>query len=394
MTRRRSAGALLAVLALIGLQLTVGAGPAFAEGTQISFVTTSPVQTAFGGNWNVQLSARYAFQTSVPIPPEQATVDVYLSGIAAPFATHLPIQPDGSVYVSQATTTTLPPGEYQMTAQLVPVPGGFVEGSQTTTPLILTISSYAVDADIEVDDASLAAGEPIIEARLSGQFVDTTEAVPAGTWAFTVTSGSKTVLETEVAQEAGTDDALRYAITEKLDKGANYKVVATFTPVEALAAGLEVSQPSDVTFHMPDGGLGDPIPYPLWLLILTCLVPVALAVTVIVLTVRIGGRTAALSGAGAAQEPPTTPTEEFVQVEDLFPLQQAAAPPTQYPADTPTQVLPPTEVPREPGAFTQLITPTPPVESPPDPPQSPSQDAPTESWSLSHDPDPDEPHPR
>jgi hypothetical protein len=361
----------VAVLALVGLQLTLGAGPAAAEGSQITFVTASPVQTAFGGNWSVQLSTRYSFQTSVPIPPEQATVDIYLSGITAAFATRLPIQPDGSVYVSQATTATLPPGEYQMTAQLVPVPGGFVEGSQTATPLLLTISSYAVDADIQVEDSSLAAGEPVIEARLSGQFVDTTEAVPAGTWAFTVTSRGQTVLETEVAQDAGADDALRYAITEKLDKGADYKVAATFTPIEALAAGLEVTQPSDVTFHMPDGGLGDPIPYPLWLLIVTCFIPLALAVTVVVLTVRIGGRAAAIAGAGATETPPTAPTEEFVQVEDLFPLQQAAVPRAQYPVDTPTRVLPPAQSPVD--TPTQVLPPYPPgqdwsLEGPPEAP--------------------------
>ncbi|MEO5921909.1 MAG: hypothetical protein ABIQ01_12280 [Pseudolysinimonas sp.] len=341
--RTRTLGAAVAVLALVGLQLLLTATPASAEPSQISFVTASPVQTAFGGNWNVQMSVRFAAQSTVPIPAEQASVDIYLSGQAAPFASHLPIQPDGSVFVSQATTTTLAPGEYQMTAQLVPVTGSFIEGSQTATPLVLSISAYSIDAKIDVDAASVAAGEPVIEARLSGQFVDTTEAVPAGTWAFTITSGGTTVLETEVAQDAGADDALRYAITEKLDKGRNYQVAATFTPIEALAAGLEVAQPSDVTFHTPDGGLGDPVPYPLWLLILTCVLPLALAAAVIVLTVRIGGRRAVLAGGGPAGSTPTAPTEEFVQVEDLFPLQQAAGPPAQYPVDTPTQVLPPAQ---------------------------------------------------
>jgi hypothetical protein len=385
--RRRTTAAGLAVLALLGLHLTLGAVPASAEGSQISFITPSPVQTAFGGNWNVQIGTVYSFQTTVPIPADQASVDVYLTGVDGIFATKLPIQPDGSVYVSQSAASTLPPGEYQMTAVLVPVPGSFIEGSQTTSPLILSISAYSVDTEISVDDASVAAEEPVIEARLSGQFVETTEAVPAGTWAFSVTGGGKTVLETEVAQDAGETEALRYAITEKLEKGVEYEVEATFTPVDALAAGLEVSQPSSVTFRMPSGSIADPVPYPLWLLIVTCLVPLALAITVIVLTVQIAKRGGATAIAAGAAPTPTAPTEEFVQVEDLFPLQQAAAPPAQYAPDTPTQVLPPTEVPpREPGAFTQLITPTPPAEPP--------QDAPTEQWSLTQDQDPDEPHPR
>lgn len=382
--RSRAIAALGAVLALVALQLGFGAAPAFAEASQLSFVTTSPVQTAFGGNWNVQLKAVYSFQPSVPIPANQATVDVFLSGIDGAYASRLPIQPDGSVYVSQSTATTLAPGEYQMTAVLVPVPGSFVEGSQTTSPLTLTVTAYAVDADINIDQASVADGEPVIEAHLSGQFVDTTEAVPAGTWAFTVTATGQTVLETEVAQDAGATEALRYAITEKLDKGVDYTVSAEFAPVDALAAGLEVTQPDDVTFHTPDGGLADPIPYPLWLLIVTALVPLAIAVTVIVLTVRIGSRGAAAAGSGTTQGAPTAPTEEFVQVEDLFPLQQAAEPPGQYPVDTPTQVLPPAQ-----GAFTELITPSQPAQTPAATPPVRPEDTPTEKWSLSQDSDPD-----
>jgi hypothetical protein len=384
--RSRFVAALGAVVAVVAIQLGFGAGPAFAEGSQLAFVTASPVETAFGGNWNVQLSARYAFQPSVPIPSDQATVDVFLSGIDGAFASRLPIQPDGSIYVSQSSAATLPPGEYQMTAQLVPVPGSYVEASQTTTPLVLTITSYSLDAEISIDPASVAAEEPVIEARLSGQFVDATEAVPAGTWAFSVTARGQTVLETEVAQDAGATDALRYAITEKLDKGVDYTVSAEFAPVDALAAGLDVTQPDDVTFHTPDGGLGDPVPYPLWLLIVTALVPLALAVTVIVLTVRIGSRGAAPAGAGAAQGAPTAPTEEFVQMEDLFPLQQAAEPPAQHPVDTPTQVLPPAQ----PGAFTELITPSQPPQTPPAAaPSVRQEDLPTEKWSLSQDPEPD-----
>ncbi len=350
MTRARLLAALTALLVLIGVQVVAGAAPAYAAASQLSFVTASPVQTAFGGNWNVQLAARFADTTTVPIPADQATVDVYLSGISAPIASRLPIQPDGSVYVSQSATSTLPPGEYQMTAQLIPISGGYIEATQTTTPLVLNISAYAVDARISVDDASVAAGEPVIEAQLSGQFVDTTEAVPAGTWSFVVTARGKTVMEQEAAQDAGEPDALRYAIPGTLDKGVEYTVAATFTPVEALAAGLEVTQPSKVTFRTQDGGLGDRVPYPLWLLILTCVVPVALAVTVIVLTVRVGKRRVAV---------PARP---------------------QHPDVGPAVVEQPAEPAWDPFA------------SPPAARPEPSADAPTENWTLSQDPDSDGQH--
>jgi hypothetical protein len=381
--RRRILAVTAAVAALVGLQLAAGAGPASAEPSQITFVTASPVQTAFGGNWSVQLSTRFSALATLPIPSDQATVDVFLSGINTAFATHLPIQPDGSVYVSQSATTPLAPGDYQMTAQLVPVTGSYVEGSQTTTPLVLTISAYAVDARLSVDAASVAAGEPVVEAALSGQFVDTTGAVPAGTWAFTVTSRGATVLETEVAQDAGAKDALRYAITEKLAKGQDFEVSGKFTPVDALAAGLEVTQPSDVTFHTPDGSLADPIPYPLWLLIVTCLVPLLLAATVIVLTVLIGKRRTAVP-AGPLQRAidlPQTPVSgspiEPPGDWDPFATATATAPAEALP---PTQVLPPAA----PGAFTELITPSAPPAVPP------TQPGASGGWSLSDETEPDE----
>ena len=388
--RRRIVAALAAVAALVALQSVAGVAPATAVGSQISFVTASPVQTAFGGNWNVQIAARFSDPTTVAIPSAQATVDVYLSGIDAPFATRLPIQPDGSVYVSQSAAATLPPGEYQMTAQLVPVSGSYVDGSVTTTPLVLQIAAYSVDATIDIDDESVAAGEPVVEAELSGQFVETTEAVPAGTWTFTVSARGQTVVEEEVAQEAGTTDPLRYAIPGKLDKGVDYTVAATFTPIATLEAGLEVAQPKDVTFHTPDGGLGDPIPYPLWLLIVTCVIPLGLAAAVIVLTVQVGRRRG-LAADGPAQPeiapqlPPEPAWDPFATAGPVEPAPTQLLPPRE-PAQ-PTQVLP-----REPGAFTQLITPVqpPPAVPPSHPePQAP-QDAPTENWSLAQE-DPDEP---
>jgi hypothetical protein len=384
-TRVRIAAAVAAVAALLGVQLIAGALPAQAVGSQLSFVTASPVQTAFGGNWNVQLAARFADPTTVAIPSDQATVDVFVSGVDGPFASHLPIQPDGSVYVSQSTAATLPPGEYQLTAQLVPISGSYVDAAQTTTPLVLSISAFSIDAKIEIDDASVAAEEPVVEAVLSGQFVGTTDAVPAGTWAFTVTARGQTVVEEEIAQEAGATDPLRYAIPGKLDKGVDYTVAATFTPIATLEAGLEVAQPQDVTFHTPDGGLGDPIPYPLWLLIVTCVIPLGLAAAVIVLTVQVGRRRGPVadgpSELDVAPEPPPEPAwDPFATAGPVEPAPTQVLPPAE-PAQ-PTQVLP-----REPGAFTQLITP---VKPPQHPEPQDAQDAPTENWSLAQE-DPEEP---
>jgi hypothetical protein len=388
---RRGAAALGLLVAILGLQLAVGVAPASAdEGTTVEFTTPSPVQVAFGENWVIRAATQAVYlDGSFPGTPTLGTVDVFLTGMDEPFLTALPIQEDGSVYITQpAGKPNLPAGEYQMSAVLHASSASGLPDSHSTTPVVLTVTAYGVIAAVTADPTTLA-DEPVLEARLTGQFVDETGGAPGGTWTFVVSAGDETVVEAEVAQEPGAQEPLRYPITEELDQGTDYRVSSTFTPVESLAGGVEVQQPADTTFRTPDGSIGDtlgtPIPFPLWLLLVCSVLVVGLIVTAIILTVK-------ASGAGTTAAEPrveTAPTEEFVHVEDLFPLQQAAAPPAQYPVDTPTQVMPPVQ-----GAFTELITPSqpPPAAAPPAPPEdvptTPREETPTENWSLTQDPDP------
>ena len=248
--------------------------------------------------------------------------------MAEPFATALPIQDDGAVYITQpADKPNLAgggvPGDR---ASCMPPPRA---GCPTATPRLRGPLGHGVRrsaATVSADPTTLA-DEPVLEARLAGEYVDATGGAPGGTWTFAVSAGGEPIVEAEVAQEPGALEPLRYPISEKLDQGTEYRVVSTFTPVESLAGGVEVQQPADTTFRTPDGSIGDtlgaPIPFPLWLLIVCSVLVVGLIVTAIILTVK-------ASGAGpAAGEPQaeTAPTEEFVRVEDLFPLQQAAGPP-------------------------------------------------------------------
>lgn len=401
----RRLGGTLAVLAAVVTALALGAAPAVAaDATTIEFVTKSPVQTAFGGNWNVQLVTRWAQFDDTPVPSDQATVTVHISGSDEPLAERLPIQPDGSVYVSIPSSRTLPPGEYQLSADIVPVANSYLAGSSTTAPLILEVTAYAIVAGLQMDEASVAAETPVAELSLSGQFVESTGSVPAGTWAITVRGDGKDVLQTEVAQAAGVDGPLRYEITEKLDRGADYTVSAAFTPIESLAAGLEVTQPQDLTFHTPGGNLGDPIPYPLWLLIVTCLVPLALLAAVIVLTVRLSRRPVPV--AEAPRRDPVQPAQDEPGWDPFASAHAEPEPPTQVlppspvaqpPLTTPpaaerspahTEVVPPAQG-SEP-TFTELLQGVPPQHEPAAQPDTRA----TESWSLSDDDEDSAPDPR
>ena len=333
---RRRATLLGLLAAVLGLQLALAASPASADvGTSIEFTTTSPVQVAFGENWVIQATTQAIYlDGAFPGTTGLGTVDVFLSGMAEPFSTGLPIQLDGAVYITQpAGKPTLPAGDYQMTAVLHASSESGLEDSETPTPLAFSVKAFGVAASVSADATTLAE-EPVLEARLAGEYVDATGGAPGGTWTFAVSDGAETILETEVAQEPGAKEPLRYPISEELDDGTEYRVVSTFTPVDALAGGLQVEQPADTTFRTPDGGIGDtlgaPIPFPLWLLIVCGVLVLGLIATAIILTVKAGG---ASSSAAPAAPPAEADREEFAGVEDLFPLQSAAA---ESPAGTPT----------------------------------------------------------
>jgi hypothetical protein len=172
--RRRIA--IIAALTLAGVLAVVPAAPALAVPTAIHFVTTSPVAVAYGDVWYAQLRTTIAAEGTIPIPPTAGTVDVFASGLAEPIAAGLPIQPDGSVYVAAAQDAPLAPGSYELTAIFNPAAGTGIDSSQTSTPLVLEIGEFTLTAEAaleEEDDDS-----PVLELRLSGQYLEETGRVP------------------------------------------------------------------------------------------------------------------------------------------------------------------------------------------------------------------------
>lgn len=306
--RTRFAAASIVLLAALVLLPALPAA-ALTE-TSIAFVTKGPVTSVYGGNWSAQLMTRMAIGGSVPAPANQATVNVFVSGTAAPLLSGLPIQADGSVYVTQPLGTPLPPGSYELTAVLVPVAGSYLQTSQTAQPLALTISAFGLTADVTVNRESVAAEKPVVELTLSGEYVDRIGTVPPGTWRLRVTSGSTTVLDEKLAQDASKKATLRVPLDVKLQRGRDYTVKAEFSPVESLSKGLDVTQASATRFRTRDDSLSDilgrDVPYPLWLLVLTALVPLGLASAAAVLTVRMRGRRTRAASA-AEVDPETSP---------------------------------------------------------------------------------------
>ena len=287
--RRRAAillGAILAATAVVAPALS-----ASAVASTLEFVTSTPVTAAFGDNWHVQLRARLADPATMAVPGPQATVDLYASGVAAPIAAGLPIQADGSVYASASPDDPLPPGSYELSAILVPAPGSYLVTSQTTTPLTLEIVSHPVAAELSVTPDGAGA---LLELRLTGEYVEATGAVPAGTWRLAVRDGDEILWTVELAQTTTSTDPIVYRVDADLPGGREYTIEAEFEPVPAIKPGLELTQPQPRELRTSGGGIGEllsgSVTASVWLIGLLILVPLALAVGVVVLSRRVPWR--------------------------------------------------------------------------------------------------------
>lgn len=282
--------------------------------TTISFETAGPVSVSFGDEWYLRLSVTSSYEDgpTIRLLPNDGTVDVYFSGISGAFAAALPIQPDGLVYVSQPVDKPLlAAGDYTVTAIYNPSSGGYYASSQTTTPLAFTVTPLEVTPTVEVLNDAAVSELPVISASLDGSYITERDGTPPGTWRFVVTSDDdQPVYDEEIAQTAGSKEALRVEITSKLEKGATYTVVSTFTPVPELAGGLTVGTAKDASFETPSGSFGEAIgsnvALPVWLGILLLVLLVGAAAAAIVLGVKLNGR-AASADPSASQRVPGDP---------------------------------------------------------------------------------------
>jgi hypothetical protein len=328
--RTRGARVLAAVVAgLLGLGVILAPSAAVAEQTtSITFTTAGPLDVAFGEDWLMVLTVDSSYEDgpTLKLTTADGTVDVFFSGIGGAYVTALPIQPDGSVYVSQpAAQPLLPAGTYDVSAVFNPVAGGYYASSQTAAPLVITVTALELTPKVEVVNDLAVSERPVITASLSGPYVDATGGAPAGTWHFIVTGADGTpVFETDVAQAGGDTEPVRVEIDSPLKENGQYAVKSTFTPVSELAGGVTVGELSDSVFQTPGGTFGEAItaavPLPLWLYIVLLVLLLGLATTAIVVGVKLSGRAASpeVSGTQAPQRMPGDPVNvEMASLEDM-----------------------------------------------------------------------------
>ena len=214
MIRPRIAAALAAVGLAAGLALVPSTALAAAPST-IAFADLTPISTGFMGEWHAKLVVTVDDGGGLrPAPPAQGTVDVFVQGIPGPWMTGLPVGADGSVYVAQPIDQPfLPAGTHDISATYVPAAGGYVETSQTASPLVVTIAPLTVAGTVEIVPDEVT-GSPVIQGTLGGSWVDELKGSPAGTWAFSVADAAGKVLfsaEAPVAQGTSDPAAVRCA---------------------------------------------------------------------------------------------------------------------------------------------------------------------------------------
>ncbi len=339
----------IAAAALGVLVLGVPASASAGVVTNITFAQPDPVAVDFGAEWNIVLvvGSEYDGGPNLRLTPTDGTVDVFLSGIGGPYASALPIQPDGTVYFSQPSAKPLlAAGDYDVSAIFNPAPGGYYSTSQTASPRKLSIKALGVSPKVEILTVAAVSKYPVITATLTGAYVDAKDGAPAGTWNFVVSGANgKEVFGTDAPQLQGATDPVRVEITTKLPRGMQYTVASTFTPAAELADGLTVAGVPEANFQTPGGTLGESlgasIPLPLWLIIVLGVLLVGLAVAAIILGARIPGRVPNTPApTDGERHVPGDPTNvELVRLEDLG-LPEPTTIPEMLPPGEPTMRIP------------------------------------------------------
>lgn len=363
-----SAAALGAVLLLVPAASASAAVP-----TTIEFETTGPVEVVFGEQWSLTLavSTTYDSGPTLRLGPNDGTVDVYLSGVGGAFASSLPIQPDGLVYVSQPSSQPLlAAGDYDVTAIYNPAPGGYYGSSQTATALVLTVSALDVTPEVSIAVDPSVSDSPVITAALSGSYIDSTNGYPAGTWQFTLAGpGGAPAFDATVAQPQGATNPLRITVDSALDRGTTYTLSSTFTPADAIAGGVTVGSAPDAVYETPSGTFGEAItsavPLPLWLAIVMLALLLGLGAAAIVIGVMLAKRapTAPQDAAPSRRVPGDPPTVEFASL-DEFGLPEP---------ETIPELLPEGQVRRNPTSTTWLLSDVEPATNLPNASEAPTE---------------------
>lgn len=301
---------LIAAAAALGIVLAsapLAASQAHAETpTSVTFATDAITVAEFGADWVVELAVSHQYDycyddcgpgnpgSSTAAAPTAGTVDVYLSGIGGAFAKDLPIQTDGTVYFAQPLDQPLlAAGAYGVTAIFNPALGSNLASSQTSAAATLEITALELVAGLDVTIDPAISTHPVVTLDFTGDWLKSRGGAPAGVWtvAVTTTAPSKVLFETSVAQKSGSTTPVLVEIPARLADETTYSVSATFTPVESIAGGIQLKNPSPASFTTPGTTFTElvatRVPVPWWSVLAVGVLMLGLVATLVVLVIRI-----------------------------------------------------------------------------------------------------------
>ncbi len=226
---------------LIAMLAVLLPAPAYATGVSTTKTTVTAVGStdfAYGSDWVVAAHVS-RIDSKETVTGAEGTIDVYADGGAAAVAAGLPIQADGTAYVTQSTAPLLAAGPHTLTAVFHPSTDSTLASSQTAQPLAISILPLTIDPTAALDGWGDEAGT--ISLDMTGTYL-TAFGVPAGTWTVSVQSATGDVAGTQtIAQAIGAELPLVVPVDATLERGEDYTVTTDFTPDTAIVGGVTLS---------------------------------------------------------------------------------------------------------------------------------------------------------
>jgi hypothetical protein len=303
MTRKRPLNGVRIVASVLAASFAIllGCAPAAQAATPTIEFTSTSATVEFGQEWSFNLKLEYS-GCAYYLCPEFVTLAE--KGTAG--SLELDAYQNKAYLGSYLYDTLKSAGTHSYSAK-------FTNNRRTATtsaPAVLTVTPAALAVDLRVASVDTVAGAAVVNAQLTGDYIDnypncyacrTTGESPAGTWTFTIMDAAGKTVANETITAAKTESRFASFYWSGIPSDSDFTANATFTAEGKDAGNFAITNESDVAYTSdPAAAAGPGIPdepvveapaatgttVPLWALLGAGLVFIALLATAVVLAVR------------------------------------------------------------------------------------------------------------
>jgi hypothetical protein len=264
--------ALIGTSVLLATMAALLIGPSAAAAERVEITLATPAEAVFSDPWMLDLRLTPAPGAFVPrLGESSGHVDVFIDQVPGVYLEALPVQADGSVFVSQrADIAWLAPGTYDLRAVFTPAAGSGLDAAQARFPAAITILPATVEASSAVllgEDGSMR-----VELGFAARAEEPGTIVPVGVWSIAVSEADTgELLEShEIAQGPEVEQHI-VPIGADLPAGTELSVTTGFTPVAEYLPGVEIQGLGEERVRTPDLTLAErliaPVALPVWVVV-------------------------------------------------------------------------------------------------------------------------------